>query len=108
MADRVGVIDNGRIILVEDKVRLMAQLGRRQLTLHLQQPLATLPPDLRDFGLEHSADGLELVYRFDARGERAPIAELLRRLDAHGIVFKDLQTAQSSLEDIFVSLVHKP
>ncbi|HYN59758.1 MAG TPA: ABC transporter ATP-binding protein [Rubrivivax sp.] len=107
MADRIGVISQGEIILVEDKARLMQQLGKRQLTLHLQTPLACVPADLAGYRLALSADGLDLVYTFDAQQGRSDIAELLRRLAGHGIGFKDLQTAQSSLEDIFVSLVRK-
>jgi ABC-2 type transport system ATP-binding protein len=107
MAERIGVIDKGRIILVEDKARLMQQLGKKQLTLHLQAPLAQIPAALAQWPLVLSADRQDLVYRFDAQQERSHIAELLRALAAQGIEFKDLQTAQSSLEDIFVSLVRK-
>ncbi len=105
MADRIGVISSGRLILVEDKKTLMARLGRRRLTLHLQRPLAALPPALGSFPLALVNDGAELVYTFDARAERTGIADLLRRLGELGIDFKDLQTEQSSLEEIFVSLV---
>lgn len=105
MADRIGVINKGEIILVEDKARLMEKLGKKELTLHLQSPLAALPPDLAAYPLRLSADGAELVYTFDAQHEETGIAELLRRLGEHGIDFKDLQTSQSSLEDIFVDLV---
>jgi ABC-2 type transport system ATP-binding protein len=104
MADRIGVIRRGEIILVEDKAVLMRKLGRRQLTLQLQAPLAAIPPDLGE-GLALSEDGMELVYTFDGRGEQSGVASLLRRLDEAGIQFKDLQTSQSSLEDIFVDLV---
>jgi ABC-2 type transport system ATP-binding protein len=104
MADRVGVIAKGEIILVEDKAALMRKLGRKQLTLHLQTPLETLPEGLAGT-LERSDDGRELVYTFDAKGERTGIADLLRRLAENGIDVTDLQTTQSSLEDIFVSLV---
>ena len=107
MADRIGVIDKGRLILVEDKARLIHQLGRKQLALQLQRPLAELPSGLADWQLELSADRQTLVYHYDARQERSHIAELLRTLAAQGIEFRDLQTAQSSLEDIFVSLVRK-
>jgi len=107
MADRIGVIDKGRLILVEDKARLMHQLGRKQLTLQLHKPLAELPAALADWPLQLSADRQTLLYQYDARQERSPIAELLRALAAQGIEFRDLQTAQSSLEDIFVSLVRK-
>ena len=105
MADRIGVIDHGRIILVEDKAALMRKLGKKQLTILLQSPLAGLPPELAGERLELSADGSQLVYTFDAEGEATGIAGLLRRLEQHGIEFKDLQTSQSSLEDIFVGLV---
>lgn len=105
MADRIGVISKGEILLVEDKAVLMKKLGKKQLTLHLQQPLAAVPADLAGYHMELSADGNELVYTFDAQGERMGIPELLRRLDEHGIHFKDLQTSESSLEEIFVSLV---
>jgi ABC-2 type transport system ATP-binding protein len=105
MADRIGVISKGEIILVEEKAGLMQKLGKKELTLHLQSPLAALPPDLASYPLRLSADGTELVYTFDAQHEQTGIAGLLRRLGEHGIDFKDLQTSQSSLEDIFVDLV---
>jgi len=105
MADRIGVIRKGEIILVEEKQALMAQLGKKQLTLHLQHPLARIPGELAGLPLELSADGAELVYTFDAQGEHTGIGELLRRLNGHGIDFKDLQSRQSSLEEIFVNLV---
>ena len=105
MADRIGVISKGEIILVEDKTLLMQKLGKKQLTLHLQTPLAALPQDLQSPHLQLSADGTELVYTFDTQGDETGIAGLLRRLSEHGIDFKDLQTSQSSLEEIFVSLV---
>jgi ABC-2 type transport system ATP-binding protein len=108
MADRIGIISKGEIILVEDKARLMQKLGKRQLTLHLQAPLAAVPADLAGYRLALSADRQDLVYSFDAQQGKSDIAELLSRLAAHGIGFKDLQTAQSSLEDIFVSLVRQP
>ncbi|MGN6702645.1 MAG: ABC transporter ATP-binding protein [Burkholderiaceae bacterium] len=107
MADRVGVISKGRILLVEDKATLMRKLGKRRLTLHLQQPLAALPADLAGLPLERAYDGATLVYTFDAQAEHAGIPELLRRLDAHGIRFRDLQTSESSLEEIFVNLVRE-
>ena len=106
MADRIGVIRRGELILVEDKDQLMRKLGRKQLTLHLQAPLAAIPPELAGWPLELSADGTELTYTFDTQGEATGIAGLLRQLNAHGIDFKDLQSSQSSLEEIFVSLVH--
>lgn len=105
MADRIGVINKGEIILVEDKATLMAKLGKKQLKLHLQRPLATLPADLDGLGLTLSADGEELTYTFDAQSKQTGIASLLRQLAGHGIDFKDLQSSQSSLEDIFISLV---
>jgi ABC-2 type transport system ATP-binding protein len=106
MADRIGVINKGRIVLVEDKDVLMQQLGKKQLTLHLQQPLATIPPALAGLPLTLSVDGSELVYTFDTQSEQTGIAALLRRLGEQGIDFLDLKTSQSSLEEIFVSLVH--
>ena len=106
MAERIGVIRKGEIILVEDKTRLMQQLGKKQLTLHLQAPLAVLPETLAGFDLAVSADRQDLVYSFDAQRDHSGIAELLKRLATAGIEFKDLQTAQSSLEDIFVDLVN--
>lgn len=107
MADRIGVISKGEILLVEDKAVLMEKLGKKQLTLHLQSPLDAVPAAFSGDRLELSADGNELVYTFEADGERTGIAELLRRLGDHGIHFKDLQTSQSSLEEIFVSLVRE-
>jgi ABC-2 type transport system ATP-binding protein len=106
MADRIGVISKGEIVLVEDKDVLMRKLGKKQLTLHLQNPLAAVPPGLADQSLELSADGLELVYTFDVQSDNTGIAGLLKRLGEHGIDFKDLRTEESSLEEIFVSLVH--
>lgn len=108
MADRVGVIRQGEIILVEDKQRLMQKLGKKQLILSLQSPLPGLPPALQNEPLELSGDGLKLTYTFDAQGQHTGIAPLLRRLGELGIDFKDLQTKESSLEDIFVGLVKGP
>jgi ABC-2 type transport system ATP-binding protein len=105
MADRIGVIDKGRLILVEDKVTLMQKLGKKQLTLHLQERLAALPAALAGWPLALTADGRELEYRFDADQEHTGIPALLRTLGELGIAFTDLNTRQSSLEDIFVSLV---
>jgi ABC-2 type transport system ATP-binding protein len=105
MADRVGVINKGEIILVEDKATLMQKLGKKQLTLQLQSTLDHIPEELAKEPLELSADGNQLVYTFDARAEQSGIAGLLRRLGERGIDFKDLHTSQSSLEEIFVSLV---
>ena len=107
MADRIGVINKGEIVLVEDKARLMQKLGKKELTLHLQSPLGALPPDLAAYPLRLSADGTELVYTFDAQHEQTGIADLLRQLGEHGIDFKDLRTSESSLEDIFVDLVKR-
>ncbi len=107
MADRIGVISKGELILVEDKAKLMEKLGKKRLTLHLQSPLEKLPDEFAGYPLVLSADGYELVYTFDVQeGERTGIASLLRRLAEHGIDFKDLQTDQSSLEEIFVNLVN--
>ena len=105
MADRIGVISKGEIILVEDKKALMQKLGTKQLTLHLQRPLAEIPAELASYPLELVDSGNQLVFTFDAQHEDTGIADLLRRLAAHGIDFKDLQSSQSSLEEIFVSLV---
>src|SRR5438128_9166913 len=105
MADRIGVINKGEIILVEDKVELMRKLGKKQLTLQLQNTLDCVPPELSRYGLELSSDGTELVYTYDTQGDRASIAELLEAIEKAGVRFKDVHTTQSSLEDIFVSLV---
>lgn len=104
MADRIGVINKGEIILVEEKTTLMQKLGKKQLTLQLQQPLPQIPVELNHYQLELSNDGNQLIYTFDSQ-EDADIAGLLRHLGNLGIEFKDLQTSQSSLEDIFVNLV---
>jgi ABC-2 type transport system ATP-binding protein len=105
MADRVGVISKGRLIVVEEKTELMKKLGKKQLTLELQHPLAALPLELSDWRLALKSGGAELEYSFDAKDEKAGIAALLRRLSELGIGFKDLHTSQSSLEDIFVTLI---
>ncbi|MBV8804587.1 MAG: ABC transporter ATP-binding protein, partial [Sinobacteraceae bacterium] len=105
MADRIGIINKGEIILVEEKSVLMKKLGKKRLTLQLRNPLQAVPPDLGEFGLELSADGAELMYTFDTQRERTGIATLLRKLGDHGITVRDLHTSESSLEDIFVSLV---
>jgi ABC-2 type transport system ATP-binding protein len=105
MADRIGVISKGEIILVEEKAALMAKLGEKKLTLHLRRPLAGLPPELADSRLSLSSDGHDLIYTFDAQSDRTGIAALLRRLADHEIDFRDLQTSESSLEEIFVNLV---
>ena len=106
MADRVGVILKGELILVEDKAELMKKLGRKTLTLHLQEPLAALPPELGEWPLELRDEGEALEYVFDSNADRTGVPSLLRRLSDLGIGFKDLSTRQSSLEDIFVGLVH--
>jgi ABC-2 type transport system ATP-binding protein len=105
MADRIGVINQGRIVVVEDKAVLMNKLGKKQLALTLQNPLARLPDELAGHRLELSADGNEIVYTFDSQAEHTGIPELLRQLGKHGIDFKDLHSSQSSLEEIFVNLV---
>jgi ABC-2 type transport system ATP-binding protein len=105
MADRIGVINKGELILVEEKTKLMKKLGKKQLTLNLLQPLAAIPPELNDWSLALKAAGTELEYTFDANEERAGIPALLQRMSDLRIRFKDLNTRQSSLEDIFVSLV---
>ena len=107
MADRIGVISKGRLILVEDKDALMKKLGKKQLKLSLQTPLAVIPRELADQPLELSADGNELIFTFDVQQEQTGIAALLRRLTEHGIDFKDLHSSESSLEEIFVSLVRE-
>ncbi|SFV08276.1 ABC-2 type transport system ATP-binding protein [Methylobacterium sp. 174MFSha1.1] len=105
MADRVGVIAKGEIVLVEEKAELMRKLGRKELTLQLHEPLGTLPPALADHPLTLSEDGAALTYTYDTKAERTGITTLLTDLAAAGIRFRDLQTRQSSLEDIFVDLV---
>ncbi len=105
MADRIGVISKGEIILVEDKSALIRKLGKKQLSLQLQNPLDRIPSGLSGYPLELAADGAELIYTFDTQQEHTGIAELLRKLGEHGIDFKDLHSRQSSLEEIFVSLV---
>jgi ABC-2 type transport system ATP-binding protein len=108
MADRIGVINKGEIILVEDKAGLMRKLGKKQLKLHLQGRIAALPPELAPYNLELSDEGCELTYTYDTKGERTGITSLLSDLRGAGIRFYDLDTTQSSLEDIFVSLVRAP
>jgi ABC-2 type transport system ATP-binding protein len=107
MADRIGVISKGEIILIENKAELMHKLGKKQLTLQLPQQLNSLPPELAKHNLAIEADGHELVYTYDSQGERTGITGLLQDLNAAGVRFKDLQTTQSSLEDIFVDLVRQ-
>jgi ABC-2 type transport system ATP-binding protein len=106
MADRIGVISKGELILVEDKAVLMRKLGKKQLTLQLQQPLDRIPEALKSLPLELVDEGHALIYTFDTQSEETGIAALLRQLADQGIVFKDLHSSESSLEDIFVSLVH--
>ncbi len=105
MADRIGVISHGQIILVEQKAALMQSLGKKQLILHLPEPVAQVPDHLAPYELALSDDGRALTYTYDTQGEHTDITALLRDLQAAGIHFNDLQTRQSSLEDIFVSLV---
>jgi ABC-2 type transport system ATP-binding protein len=105
MADRIGVISKGELIVVEEKTALMRKLGKKQLTLQLQQPLTAIPPALAGLKLELAKEGSELVYSFDTQTHETGIAGLLRKLQDAGIEFKDLHTAESSLEEIFVSLV---
>jgi ABC-2 type transport system ATP-binding protein len=106
MADRIGVINNGEIILVEEKKALMRKLGKKELTLSLREPLTQLPDSMIDMPLSLSEDGREIQYNFDSQQEHSGISELLKQLDGHGIEFRDLRTRESSLEDIFVGLVH--
>ncbi|HEY7457546.1 MAG TPA: ABC transporter ATP-binding protein [Xanthobacteraceae bacterium] len=105
MADRIGVINQGEIVLVEEKAELMRKLGKKQLTLQLQKKLDAVPDELAAHRLTLSADGHELVYNYDTQGERTGITALLGDLSRTGIRFRDIQTTQSSLEDIFVGLV---
>jgi ABC-2 type transport system ATP-binding protein len=105
MADRVGVISNGEIILVEEKKELMRKLGKKQLTLHLQKTLVSIPASLAAHNLTLADDGNELIYTYDTQGERTGITALLQGLNDANVRFKDLNTTQSSLEDIFVGLV---
>jgi ABC-2 type transport system ATP-binding protein len=105
MADRIGVVNHGELIVVEEKKALMKKLGKRQLTLTLQEPMAAVPPELADWQLALNADGHELQFTFDAALEQTGVAPLLRRLEQLGINYRDLNTRESSLEEIFVSLV---
>jgi ABC-2 type transport system ATP-binding protein len=106
MADRVGVINHGEIILVEEKAELMQKLGKKQLKLQLHDALDAVPVGLEDFRLTVSEDGMELTYVYDTQSERTGITSLLKELNERGVTFRDLDTEQSSLEEIFVSLVH--
>ncbi len=108
MADRIGVINKGELIIVEDKKVLMRKLGKKQLAITLRQPMRSIPDALDDWSLELTEGGHTLVYSFDTQKEETGIAALLRALGEHGIDFKDLRSSESSLEDIFVSLVHQP
>ena len=105
MADRIGVINKGALILVEDKAVLMTRLGKKRVTVRLQEPLAAVPPALTGYPLKLSAEGTTLTYTFDAKGGETGIAGFMRRLDEQGIGFTDLESGQSSLEEIFVNLV---
>jgi len=105
MADRIGVISHGEIILVQEKAELMRKLGRKQLTLQLQEAIESIPSELSDYSLELSDDGAELTYTYDTQSDRTGITALLADLSDAGVKFKDLSTTQSSLEEIFVSLV---
>ncbi len=105
MADRIGVINKGELILVEDKSELMKKLGRKQLTLHLQEPMVVVPTELGDWSLALKDGGREIEYRFDSTEEGTGVPALLKRMSELGIAFHDLNTRQSSLEEIFVSLV---
>ena len=107
MADRIGVISKGEIILIEQKAALMMKLGKKRLTLQLAHPLDRVPPELASYRLELEDGGNALTYTYDTQGERTGIVPLLDRLSDAGIAFKDLQTNESSLEDIFVSLVRE-
>jgi ABC-2 type transport system ATP-binding protein len=107
MADRVGVINKGEIILVEEKAKLMQKLGGKRLTLHLQNKVDAIPDALAEYKLQLCEDGREIIYDYDTRGERTGITSLLSDLRSAGIRISDLETKQSSLEDIFVSLVRQ-
>ena len=107
LADRIGVINNGEIIIVQEKERLMHELGKKELVLHLSEPLAAVPPQLNGYQLELDVDKAELTYHYDTQQERTGITSLLGELHDAGIKFNDLRTSQSSLEEIFVGLVNK-
>lgn len=108
MADRIGVINKGEIILIEDKATLMQKLGKKELTLQLQNKLDAIPPALAAYNLELSDDGHAVTYDYDTKGDRTGITSLLNDLRNAGIRISDLDTRQSSLEDIFVSIVRAP
>jgi ABC-2 type transport system ATP-binding protein len=105
MADRIGVINKGELVVVEEKAKLMKKLGKKQLTVHLQEPMKAIPPQLAEWPLVLNGDGSEIEYTFDAHDEKTGIPGLMKRLAELGIAFRDLNTRQSSLEEIFVSLV---
>ena len=107
MADRVGVINHGELVLIEEKTELMRKLGRKQLKLELRKPMTSVPPALARYGLEVSEDGTQATYTYDNQAERPGVASLIRDLDEAGIEFRDLDTENSSLEEIFVNLVRK-
>ena len=107
IADRIGVIRNGEILLVEEKDNLMSRLGRKELKIELQSPVDELPDSLSEFGLELADEGRALVFSYDIKAERTGITRLLGALQENGLVLADLQTSQSSLEDIFVGLMHR-
>lgn len=107
MADRVGVINGGELILVEEKTALMKKLGKKTLTILLTDPIAALPPELADWDLTLKGEGSEIEYVFNTQAERTGVASLMRRIDELGIHYRDISTEQSTLEDIFVSLVHQ-
>jgi ABC-2 type transport system ATP-binding protein len=105
IADRVGIINQGRLLLVDDKQNLMQKLGKKQLLIELKQSIDKLPSTFADYNLEISTDGTHLTYTYDTRGERTGITSLLQALHEEGLSLKDLKSSQSSLEEIFVSLV---
>ena len=106
IADRIGVINSGRLLLVEEKHALMTRMGQKQLRIDLQEPISAIPASLSDFDLELAQGGEALTYRYDTRADRTGIAKLMAAMSAAGLVLRDLQTRQNSLEDIFVGLVH--
>nr|WP_221228372.1 ABC transporter ATP-binding protein [Sphingomonas yantingensis] len=108
MADRVGVINRGELLLVEEKTALMKKLGKREMDISLVEPMSVVPPELAEWDLTLADEGHKLRYVFDAQAERTGIPSLLRKVSELGIQFKDLDTSKSSLEDIFVDLVHRP
>jgi ABC-2 type transport system ATP-binding protein len=108
MADRVGVISKGELIVVEEKKALMKKLGKKAVSFHLNEPLAALPDGLGDWQLALKDHGRLIEYTFDTQAERTGVTSLIRRMSELGLQFRDLDTKSSSLEDIFVSLVHSP